>query len=81
MKQQLLNFFMKLIGNPKCECCGKHEAIEVVLDVPVCLDCLVLTKQYTEKILNTLKEDHWVVEDRKAIEALEKRIFVRRNKN
>lgn len=62
---------------PKCKCCKKENAKAYILKIPLCQNCLLQTRHYTNIILDAIKEENWQVDDRKEIAALEKRLFTR----
>jgi hypothetical protein len=57
----------------KCRCCGKP-AVSIILSIPLCLECLIEARDYTQKILEAIeKADH--DSDQKFIEDFEKKLF------
>lgn len=57
---------------PKCEFC-KSEARGYVLQVPLCLPCMLASKLALDKLIATVKEDDRITDDKKEITELEKR--------
>lgn len=57
----------------KCSCCKEHEARGYIFGKALCTNCILEARQYSNVIIEAIKEDNWRMYDKREIEDIEMR--------
>jgi len=71
----MLRLFKYIFGRKakKCSCCKKREVRGYMFGKPLCLNCILEARYYSNLLIEAIKEENWQQDDRREIAEIEKR--------
>jgi hypothetical protein len=67
----MIKLFKRKPKTPKCSC--GQEARGYMYGAPLCLNCMLIGRQYINQVINAVKEDNWRADDKREVAEIEKR--------